>query len=172
MSMTFRVLCVAASLAVCAAQAQSTVYRWVDKDGKVQFSDSPPPSDAKGVSERRMGGGGADDSQLPYATQVATKRNPVTLYTGTDCGDLCTKGRDLLSRRGVPFLEKNAQTDPAAADALEKVAGARTVPVLVVGDSNIKGYDEDSWNATLDRAGYLRTRLPGQSTTRTEAAPK
>ena len=25
------------------AQAQSNVYRWTDKDGKVQFSDSPLP---------------------------------------------------------------------------------------------------------------------------------
>lgn len=172
MSMTFRLLCVAASLAVCAAQAQTTVYRWVDKDGKVQFSDSPPPADARSVTEKRMGSGGGDDSQLPYATQVATKRNPVTLYTGTDCGDLCNRGRDLLARRGVPFLEKNAQADPAAADALEKVSGGRNVPVLVVGDSNVKGYDEENWDAVLDRAGYLRTRLPGQPTTRTEGAAK
>jgi glutaredoxin len=172
MSMTIRLLCVAAALAAAAAHAQSTVYRWVDKDGKVQFSDSPPPADAKGVSERRIGTGGGDDSQLPYATQVAMKRHPVTLYTGTDCGDFCARGRNLLTARGVPFVEKNAQTDQAAADALEKISGGRNVPVLVVGESNTKGFDEENWNAMLDRAGYLKTRLPGQPTARTEAAAK
>ena len=43
------------------ANAQTNVYRWVDKDGKVQFSDSPPPADAKDATQRRLGGGGPDE---------------------------------------------------------------------------------------------------------------
>lgn len=161
-------LCVAAALAAAPANAQSTVYRWVDKNGKVQFSDTPPPADAKSSSEKRMGGGYVEDSQLPYATQIAAKRNPVTLYTSTDCGDYCVQGRALLSKRGVPFAEKNAQASQADQDALMKIAGSLSVPFLVVGEANVRGFDEGSWNAALDRAGYARTRLPGQAGPRTE----
>ena len=68
---------VALVLAACAvaatASAQSSVYKWVDKDGKVHYSSEPPPSDAANVSERRMGGGGPDEAQLPYATQQAMR---------------------------------------------------------------------------------------------------
>jgi glutaredoxin len=148
--------------ALC-ADAQTNVYRWVDKDGKVQFSDSPPPADAKDATQRRLGGGGPDDAQLPFATQVAAKRNPVTLFTGTDCGDPCVRGRDLLARRGVPFTERDAQNNPAYREELNKVSGAFEVPVLVVGESKLKGFDEDQWQASLDSAGYLRTRLPGHA---------
>ena len=154
-------LCLAAALAVSAAQAQSTVYRWVDKDGKVQFGDQPP-ADAKSITERRVSGGGSDE-QVPYATQVAAKRFPVTLYTSSDCGDYCAYGRDLLAKRGVPYSEKNAQTSQADQDALMKIAGSLSVPFLVVGESNLRGFDEGAWNAALDRAGYARTRLPGQA---------
>ena len=94
------------------AQAQSTVYRWVDKDGKVHFSDTPPPADAKDATQRRVGGGGTEDTQLPYATQVAARRNPVTLFVGAACGDPCDKGRDLLTRRGIPYTERDAQANP------------------------------------------------------------
>jgi hypothetical protein len=167
-----RLLCAFAVLAAAAAQAQSTVYRWVDKDGKVQFTDSPPPADAKSSSERRMGGGYVDESQLPYATQVAAKRHPVTLYVSNECGDLCVQGRALLSNRGVPYAEKNAQANLADQAALQKHAGALSVPFLLVGETKLKGFDADSWNAALDTAGYARTRLPGQAAPRTDTATK
>src|ERR1700752_4372386 len=92
----------AAALAI-AAQAQTNVYRWVDKEGKVHFSDTPPPEDARNASQRRLGGGQTEDSQLPYATQQAMKPNPVTLFTGNDCGAPCDQGRSLLPGRGIPF---------------------------------------------------------------------
>ena len=167
-----RLLLVVTTVAATFAQAQSTVYRWVDKDGKVQFTDSPPPSDAKSVTERRMGGGYIEESQLPYATQMAAKRHPVTLYTSNDCGDLCAQGRALLSQRGIPFSEKNAQASQADQEALQKAAGSLSVPVLMVGESGVKGFDEGGWNAALDRAGYARTRLPGQAGPRADAATK
>ena len=145
-----------------AAVAQTSVYRWVDKDGKVHFSDTPPPQDARSSSQKTLGGGYVDQSQLPYATQVAMKKSPVTLYIGGDCGEPCSEGRELLAKRGVPYTAKNAQTNAADQEALRKLVGALEVPALVVGETVLKGYSEASWNAALDAAGYPRTRAPGQ----------
>ncbi len=157
-------LCVfAASLAApFVANAQTTVYRWVDKDGKVQFSDLPPPAEAKDASQRRMGGGEVVELPLPYATQVAARRYPVVLYTGSSCGEPCAKGRELLEQRGVPFVEHDAQNNPADREALKSLTGTLEVPVLVVGESKSKGFQESAWHASLDDAGYPKTRLPGQ----------
>ena len=153
-------LAIALGGAFC-AHAQTNVYRWVDKDGKVQFSDVPPPADAKDATQRRMGSGGDDETQLPFATQVAARRNPVTLFTGTQCGDPCASGRDLLTRRGIPYTERDAQNNPADQEALKKLIGTLDVPLLLVGESQVKGYEESQWHASLDSAGYPRTRLPG-----------
>jgi len=156
-------ICITAALAASAAMAQTTLYRWVDKDGTVQFTEFPPPKDAKNVTEKTMRGGGpSTEEQIPYATRMAAQRSPVTLYTSSDCGDYCSQGRALLSKRGVPFAEKNAQASQEAQDALMKIAGSLSVPFLVIGSSNVRGFDEDGWNSALDRAGYARTRLPGQ----------
>ncbi len=150
--------------AMAAAHAATNVYRWVDKQGKVHFSDTPPaPADVKDLSEKPMGGASVEESSLPYATQIAKRRNPVTLYTAKDCGAPCERGRDLLSTRGVPFAEKNAMASNADLEALRKLTGGSgEVPFLLVGETKIKGYDEDAWNSALDSAGYPRTRLPGQ----------
>ncbi len=168
---TIALTCLVAALGFATlAAAQTNVYRWVDKDGKVHFSDAPPPADAKDASQRRMGGGGADDTQLPYATQLAARRNPVTLFTGTDCGDPCVKARELLTGRGIPFTERDAQANPEDQEALKKLAGALDVPYLLIGSTKMKGYEEGSWQVSLDSAGYPRTRLPGQAPLR-HAAP-
>src|SRR5205809_792217 len=41
---------------------------------------------------------------------------PVTIYTADDC-HWCGKAKQYLAARGVPYVEKNAQADPAAAFA-------------------------------------------------------
>ena len=145
------------------AQAQTNVYRWTDKDGKVHFSDSPPPADARAATQRRVGGGSTEDTQLPFATQVAARRSPVTLFTGAACGDSCDKARDLLTRRGVPYTERDAQNNSDDQESLKKLSGGLDVPYLLVGASKLKGFEEDTWHASLDSAGYPRTRLPGQA---------
>jgi glutaredoxin len=152
------------------AQAQSNVYRWVDKNGKVHFSDQPPAEDAKSVSQKRFGGGYVQESSLPYATQVAAKRNPVVLYSGPKCGALCDSARELLAARGVPFRDRDVEATKEAADAVHKMIGSYSVPVLVVGDRHLKGYDADTWQAALDGAGYPRATLPGQADTVRQAS--
>jgi glutaredoxin len=152
----------AALLLAFGAQAQSNVYRWVDKNGKVHFSDTAPVEETKSVSQKKLGGGYVQESGLPYATQVAMKRNPVVLYTGPKCGTPCDRGRDMLSARGIPYSERDASTKEGA-EAMQKM-GLRDLPVLTAGAGRtLRGYDEDTWHAALDGAGYPRTALPGQA---------
>ncbi len=153
------------------AAAQTNVYRWVDSQGNVHFSDTPPPPESKGVTQKRMGGGVVEENQLPFATQLAMRKSPVTLYTAPACGDPCASGRNLLASRGIPYTERDAQANPADAQALKKLIGALQVPVLLVGETRAKGYDANAWHSVLDAAGYPRTRLPGTVTPRPNIAP-
>jgi glutaredoxin len=109
-----------------------------------------------------MGGGYVEEGQLPYATQVAVRRNPVVLYVSDNCGEGCTQARSLLVKRGVPFGEKNAQSNADAQAELKKLTGELKVPVIRIGAHSLKGFEADSWQAALDEAGYARELLPGQ----------
>ena len=91
------------------------------------------------------------------------KTNPVTLYVSNNCGDLCADGRKLLSDRGIPYTEKNAEANPDDAARLKELIGALQVPMLLVGSRPVKGFDAGTWNSALDGAGYPRTKLPGQA---------
>jgi len=153
--------CFALLFAALHAQAQQTVYKWVDKDGKTQFSDSPPPADAKNSTASRMGGGYVDEGQMPYATRMAAQKSPVVLYAAPECTDLCTQGRQLLGRRGIPFTEKNVK-DKAVEAEVKALIGTNEIPVLRVGETTLKGFSDEAWTVTLDQAGYAKGRLPGQ----------
>jgi len=143
------------------AFAQASVYRWTDKDGKVHYSDAPPPDDARDVSQKRMGTGAAsDESPLAYETQVAMKRYPVTLYAADKCAP-CDEGRALLARRGIPYTEHNARGNPDEISTVTRLAGAPQVPLLQVGNRTFKGFEETIWDNALDTAGYPKAVLPG-----------
>jgi glutaredoxin len=152
------------ALAVTTADAQ--LYRWVDKDGKVSYSDTPPPKDAKDVRQKSFSDNVTvltDD--VPYSIRVAMEKNPVTLFANA-CGEPCANARTLLSSRGIPFTDKNPDKDSTAMEALKQATGGQSVPALKVGSKVLKGYSEDEWNSALTSAGYprnnpnLRPRTP------------
>ncbi|MBI3529559.1 MAG: glutaredoxin family protein [Betaproteobacteria bacterium] len=143
-------------LACVAAQAE--LYRWVDADGKVHYSDQLPPANVKQVEKKKITGGKPSEAPLPYALQQAVKNFPVTLYS-SECGDACTRARELLAKRGVPYAEMDA-TDPAAQEELRKLTGGPLeVPVLKVGRDALRGFEEGKWNTSLDAAGYPQTAV-------------
>lgn len=149
------------ALAASAATAQQ-VYRQVDKNGKVIFSDQPPAANAQPAAPRggvsTVGDGGAI-SGLPYELQQVAQRYPVTLYTRDDCAP-CDSGRSLLSTRGVPFNERQVKT-PADAEALQRLSGETSLPLLAIGGQQLKGFSDTTWSQYLDAAGYPKSiRLP------------
>jgi len=147
------VLMLAASGTLVAAQ----LYRWVDEKGNVEYRDTPPPSSAKKVEQRTLGGSTVEASSLPFSVQQAVRNFPVTLWNST-CGAPCDQAREHLARRGVPHTEKDPQND---VEAFKKLTGGIDVPVLYVGSTRIKGYFEGEWDSALDIAGYPRTAPPG-----------
>src|SRR4029453_8685078 len=150
------VLGIAAAMVAVGATAQQQVYRYVDKDGKVVYSDRSPPSDSKDVQAKRLSPNFIENNTLPLATSQAAEKFPATLYTFA-CGTVCENAEGLLNRRGVPFTTVNVE-DAKGAEQLKKLTGEQQAPVLVVGDKLIaKGFNEARWTAMLDDAGYPKS---------------
>jgi glutaredoxin len=147
-----------AAVAVLAtvAVAQQQVYRYVDKDGKVVYSDRSPPTDSKEVQAKRLSANYIENNTTPLATTLASERFPVTLYTFA-CGSVCENAEGLLNRRGVPFTTVNVE-EVKGAEQLKKLTGEQQAPVLQIGDKLIaKGFNEARWTAMLDEAGYPKS---------------
>ena len=149
----------------------SQVYRYEDAQGRVVYSDRPPPADAKKAESKRVGANFVETDTTPLATQQATERFPVTLYTFA-CGDVCQSAEALLNRRGVPFTSVNVE-ELANAARLQALTGEMTAPVLQVGDKLVaKGYNEARWTTMLDEAGYPKAPAPRRAAAGGPRAPE
>lgn len=141
------------------------VYRQVDANGKVTYSDQPPSArTAQPAQNAQNARGGAVnsmpvDSALPYELRQVAQRYPVTLYTRDECQP-CDAGRTLLTTRGVPFTEKTVQTAQDG-EALQRQTGQNSLPQVSIGSQQLVGFQDGEWTRYLDAAGYpSSSRLP------------
>jgi glutaredoxin len=152
-------LSLAAAIATPGANAQ-TVYRIVGPDGKVTFSDKPPLSEDKVTATGRNGRPiELAANPLPFELRQPVSRYPVTLYTSSTCNP-CNTGRSYLTTRGIPFTERTVNT-PQDGDAMNRLGGENTLPMLTIGGQKLKGFSDLDWAQYLDAAGYpTSSKLP------------
>ena len=164
------IACLVAAAAPLQAQ---TVYRIVGPDGRVTFSDKPArDAAAKPAASSAAPNAPANPSTaatLPYALRQIMAQHPVTLYTGADCAP-CDTGRALLKGRGVPFAEKTISSNEDI-EALKRLSGDTSLPVLALGGQKIRGLSETQWAQYLDTAGYPKKSALPASYRFTAASP-
>lgn len=142
------------------ANAQQ-MYRWVDAKGVPHYSDLPPPPSVSQVEKRTVHEHVVDNTP-GYELRKAMESYPVSLYTAQTCGEPCDLGRDLLTKRGVPFTEHQVRTRSEQDAYREKFKGADKIPGLEVGKQTQIGFEEGAWTSLLNNAGYPKkaAKLP------------
>ncbi|MDI1239032.1 MAG: glutaredoxin domain-containing protein [Polaromonas sp.] len=152
------------------SQAQP-VYRIVGPDGKVTYSDKPPPAtgNAKVTAGGADGARGVVTASLPFELRKVVSQYPVTLYSGENCGP-CASARSLLTTRGVPFAEKTIATNEDA-QALQRISGDSSLPFLTIGSQQLKGFSDAEWTQFLDAAGYPKSSVLPASYRQAAATP-
>lgn len=78
---------------------------------------------------------------------MATPR--ITLYSARNCPH-CLQAKQYLQRRGLRFQEFDVERNPRAQKAFARL-GARGVPVILIGDTRIDGFDRRRLDAALPR---------------------
>jgi glutaredoxin len=158
--MKTRLFCCTLLLTLASASAGAQMYKWVAANGTINYSDTPPPADAR-KSERKTINANSLNSQanLPYELEQLVKTQPVTLYTMPNCAP-CDEGRALLQARGIPFTEKTVNSADDIAQ-LQKAGGSSSLPFLQIGSVKQQGIDAGVWQQLLGNAGYpAASRLP------------
>ncbi len=76
----------------------------------------------------------------------------ITIYTRQLCG-YCSAAKNLLSKKGVNFTEKDATFAPALRkEMIQRSNGASTFPQIFVGETHVGGCDD---LMAMERAGKL-----------------
>lgn len=77
----------------------------------------------------------------------------VVLY-GTSWCPVCKKTREFLGAHHVKFVEYDLEKADARVLSLYKTVGTQTVPVIVVGNTIFRGFNEATLAVELKKKGY------------------
>jgi glutaredoxin len=99
----------------------------------------------------------AQSPALPNELARAVQMAPVLLYTTARC-DACDQGRALLRERGVPFTEYTVNTAEDEKQLHQVSGGKGELPLLLVGQRKITGFQAAAWQEALSSASYPRQK--------------
>ena len=148
-----------ASASTSTSVTAQRMYKWVGADGKINYTDVPPPGSAKRLETKATASEATNTANLPYELTQSVKNNPVTLFTSANCAP-CGSARRLLNTRGIPYSEKTVSTNDDVLK-LKQATSTDTVPVMLIGRSKQTGFEAGAWGTALTAAGYPESsRLP------------
>jgi len=114
------------------------------------------------VSRFAFDRGGARAAAGQVASTAADRGEQlVTVYSTTWCG-VCRRAKGWLKQRGVPFVERDVEKDPGAADELSRKASESGlkpggVPVIDVAGELMVGFDPTALEQLLKKRGLDKT---------------
>lgn len=115
-----------------------TVYECEDSEGNRSFYDRCPPGTTP-VEEKNLRG------------ERQPEQPEVTLYSVPECG-ACTKVRNFLQARNIPFEDKNVKDNAELQKELNEKADGLKVPTVVINQAVITGFDESAIKQALENA--------------------
>ena len=145
------------SLVLACLVTQSTlaavkIVQCEDEQGNRSFHSACPPGTTQ-VGERRVATGVPDSGG-----GAATASNiTATLYYVPDCAS-CDSVRDYLEIRNIPVTEKNVFDNVELQTEMKDLTGRENVPVVVIGESVIIGYNRTQMEAALASMGYVEAQ--------------
>lgn len=142
-------------LALLANLALAGVYKWTDGQGRVHYSDAPPQSGAAQQVKLHINtyDGPATIRPLPgsSAPSAPATRAEVVMYTTSWCAS-CKRAKAHLSSKGVSFRELDVEQSADAHRQFQQLGG-KGVPLILVGNKRMDGFDPAAMDSLLQEAG-------------------
>lgn len=148
-------------LLLTAVNSPAAIYKWVDKNGSVHFTDTPPPDDVESKvvnpePNRVEGYGKVPDRQPGPATgskPTVQKKSSgdypvVEMFVTSWCG-YCKKAEAWFRKRNIPFVKYDIEKDQQAAKRKASLTNSRGVPFVLIGEVGIPGYSEAAFERAL-----------------------
>jgi glutaredoxin len=116
-----------------ACPVSAGVYKWTDAQGRIQYSDTPPPTTKATQLKLQTYTGPA------LVGKVAGADSGVTIYTTEWCG-VCKRAKAFMKQNGVPFREWDVEKSDYGETKFRQLGGSG-VPLITLGADKMTGFD-------------------------------
>jgi glutaredoxin len=145
--------------------ATADMYKWVDENGVVHFSDQPPADSSstdievlrtqkhkppvKSANDNTPGAVSSENQNVREERPTQTGRaQRVELFTTSWCG-YCKMAKQFFRQRGIAFVEYDIEKDASAAARKQKLDSRRGVPFALINGVKVHGYSEMAYQRAL-----------------------
>ena len=122
----------------------ATLYRWVDDKGVVHVSENPPEGKmdvTQTVVGEEAGKGPKEEDKKVFRVRPGE----VTIYTTPTC-PWCHRTKAWMRDKKIRYKEVDITTDKRGLEEMVRISGQTGVPVIVVGEEVIVGFNEKRLN--------------------------
>lgn len=140
-SATMTPLIILLALLLPAADLHAEIYKWVDEQGQVHYSDQKPED--RLVTEIPMetrSYQGISYGTVAIDTRKVAPKARVVMLSASWCGT-CKKAKQYFRRNGIPFREYDIEKSSRGKQLYEQL-GATGVPVILIGKKRMNGFSE------------------------------
>lgn len=128
----------------CIPAQAATVLQCEDANGNKTFETYCPPG-TKEVGQKNY---------TVTESEAAPNLEALTLYMTPNC-DSCKQVKEFIEYRKLPITEKNVDNNAELQQELKEKSGELRVPVLLVGDKALAGFNREALLQALTAAGYI-----------------
>jgi glutaredoxin len=140
-------------LIACAADAGAqAVYRWIDANGRVQYTSEKPPGVPATVVQPRINSYGGTPAASGARAGGAAAAQPEVVMYATDWCPYCRQAREHFGRQRIVYREVDIEKSPAGRAEYDRLGG-RGVPLILVGSQRMQGFRAESFDRLLKSAG-------------------
>lgn len=131
---------------LCPGLATAEIYKWIDENGNINYSDSKPEN--REVTEIEfpvstydsVSYGTVQFDSADSGVNESPARKRVVMFSASWCG-VCKKAKSYFQSNGIPFTEYDIEKSNRGKSLYRKL-GATGVPVILVGNKRMNGFTQ------------------------------
>ncbi len=136
----FFLMCV---LVLCTKPAASEIFKWVDEQGKVHFTDAPPADVNTEQLELRINTYPAVEIK-PLVERLG-KKDKVVMYSASWCG-MCKKAKQHFRKNNIAYVAYDVEKSRIGKMDFKRLGG-KSVPIIIVGDKRMNGFTASKFDS-------------------------
>jgi glutaredoxin len=149
--MKITILVIAGLSAFLSLPVNSEIFQWKDTDGHIQYGDRPPPAAKAKRVEVKINSYESVTIEpfVPFKGKGYRHGNSVVMYSTSWCG-FCRKARNYMAKNRIPFEDYDIEKSETGKREYKKLNG-RGVPILLIGDKRMNGFNVGEFRSLYDR---------------------
>ena len=120
----------------CSFAVYGGIYKWVDEQGKVHFTDNPP--DDKNTEEIKLKINTYSSVEIKPLGERLGRKDKVVMYSAVWCG-ICKKAKHYFQKNNIPYVLYDVEKSRRGKIDFKLLRG-KGVPIIIVGNKRMNGF--------------------------------